>query len=646
MSPTGWRWRDSFVLASLVFGRALLGFLRLGAVPHRFWNFEEAYNASVGWAIAHAPLGDQLLALQYRSFCGGCSLVSALGAPLLATGDRFWVWKLLPLLWTAATQAIGFYALDAVAGRAAAWMYAALFTLPMLGALDLSLMAWGNHQETALFAVCALALIARDRGAWAGLVLGVAVWFDRTAAYEALVLLPAALWRIPGQRGRVLVGFALGCSLLLLPVAGGDAGWYRMDDPLGGSLASVAKRAATLFAPTALAARLWFPLSGMAPGAWILLLAAAVAARWAWTVPRVRPVLGLGIAYAVAYCATQFPIFIVASRLPINNIRYHAPWAFVLTLGVAAGLGTAWDAGRRRTALGLCTLLLVTNGFAFTRVSWSQDPQLWTLPATDLPRFVNTAVTRLPASVLARPASDPVAEAMLARMQGMLAGHAVRAENASYPDSLQEMSARSGALEGLGETLIDPCDDLASVSARLMRAPEAYRLSLGRGMALTLGFCPTTRGDTASRLQALRAASPGCALCSAAGATAARSCEGAGNEEAVGACLTGYARLGHAPDRGPDRAHDLGQDLGQDLGELYFGAGRAWTDALKPDHDGARVAAVLGPNGDAFLRGAADPAAGARVPAFARERAAPGVAPRSSGRGAGRGSGSGSGRAP
>ncbi len=621
-----WTRRDRVLLACLVFSRALLGFLRLGAVPHRFWNFEEAYNASVAWALAHAPLGDQLLALQYRSFCGGCSVVAALGAPLLATGDRFWVWKLLPLLWTAATQAIGFYALDRLAGRAAAWIYAALFALPMLGALDLSLMAWGNHQETALFAVCALALLARERGAWAGLVLGVAVWFDRTAAYEAIVLLPAALWRLPGQRVRVLLGFALGCSLFLLPAAGGDAGWYRMDDPLGGSLESVAKRAATLFAPTPLAARLWFPLSGMAPGAWILLFAVAVAARWAWNVPRVRPVLGLGVAYAAAYCATQFPIFIVAARLPINNIRYHAPWAFVLTLGVAAGLGTAWDAGRRRTVLGLCVLLLSTNAVALTRVTWSEDPQLWTLPATDVPRFVNTAVTRLPASVLARTASNPAAEAMLARMQGMAAGRAVRSEGASFPDAMRALSARVGALEGLGETLIDPCDDLASVSERLLHAPEPYRSSLGRGMALTLGFCPTTRGDTAARLQALREAAPGCVLCSAAGATAARACEGAGNEEAVGACLSRYAPLGNSPDIG-------------DLDALYFGAGRSWTDATKPDHDAARVAAVLGPHGDAFLRGAADPAAGAREPAFARERAAPGVAPRSSGRGVGNGAG-------
>jgi len=622
-----WTRRDRILLASLVFGRALLGFLRLGAVPHRFWNFEEAYNASVAWAVSHAPIADQLLALQYRSFCGGCSVVAALGAPLLATGDRFWVWKLLPLLWTAATQAIGFYALDRLAGRAAAWIYAALFALPMLGALDLSLMAWGNHQETALFAVCALALLARERGAWTGLVLGVAVWFDRTAAYEALVLVPAALWRLPGQRVRMLLGFALGCSLLLLPVAVGDAGWYRMDDPLGGSLESVAKRAATLFAPTPLAARLWFPLSGMALGAWILLFALAVAARWAWTVPRVRPVLGLGIAYATAYCATQFPIFIVAARLPINNIRYHAPWAFVLTLGVAAGLGIAWDAGRRRTVLGLCMLLLATNAVAFTRVTWSQDPQLWTLPATDQPRFVNTAVARLPASVLARTAANPAAEAMLARMQGMAAGRAVLAEGASLPDVLRALGVRPGAVEGLGETLIDPCDDLLSVSERLLRAPEPHRLSLGRGMAVAMSFCPTTRGDTAARFQALRAAAPDCALCSAAGAIASRSCEGAGNEEAVGACLAGYAALGE------------GLDRARDLDELYFGAGRSWTDATKPDHDAARVAAVLGPHGAAFLRGAADPAAGAREPAFARERAAPGVAPRRSGRGVGNGAG-------
>ena len=45
--------------------------------------------------------------MQYKTFCGGCTVDAALAAPILGLGgDHFLAWKAIPLVWTAATHAL------------------------------------------------------------------------------------------------------------------------------------------------------------------------------------------------------------------------------------------------------------------------------------------------------------------------------------------------------------------------------------------------------------------------------------------------------------------------------------------------------------------------------------------------------------
>lgn len=587
--------------------RGALGGARFLAEPLRFVNFEEGYNATVAWLLSRAPLTEHILDFQYRSFCGGCSVVSLLGTPAMVGGEELWRWKVLALLWTVATQVVGFFALDALIGRAAAWAFVVLFAVPTIGGLDLSLMLWGNHQESGFFAVLALLCLARGWGAALGLTLGVGVWFTRTALYEAAVLLPAALWTLRGQRTRVMLGFAAGLSLLAIPAAGGDAGWYRMADAAGGPGVSVTKRAGTLLAPTALAARFWLPLRDMAPAAAVWLGASVAAAGWAVRAPGARAIVALPATYAAAYIVTSFPIFLIAAGSPVNNIRYHAPWAFTLTLLVAAGVGVAWTRGQRKLSLFLLVASLAANAFGLARMPWAPDPRAWTVSAVDLPQLVATATARLPAASLDVESADPRADAALRRMRGLRLGHAMSSEGATLTEDGGGFDAADGdgvVLSGMGESLVEPCTDAATVARWLAASPDPT--AVGRGMAVTLGRCQERSQAITDRNTGLRLGES-CPLCSAEGQWLIHRCGGARSREleALGSCLS---------------RETAGVEFAE---EILFGAGRFWWDGTRTEPDLAAVASQLGPLAHAFIAGTNDPAAGTRIPTFARATAEP-----------------------
>ena len=203
---------------------------RLLGNPTRYWNWEESYNAAVGYYAWTAGLWDQLLRLQQKSFCGGCTVVGLLAAPSLGMfGDHLWAWKLVPLAWTVATLFVGAGALKALVGDAAALAWLVLFAVPPPGVSELGLMAWGNHAESTIFVLGALWATARQRYGIAAFLLGFGVWFCRTSAYAALVLVP--LLSVRGGRAgavRTLGGVALGLLPLALPAAAGDAGGYDL----------------------------------------------------------------------------------------------------------------------------------------------------------------------------------------------------------------------------------------------------------------------------------------------------------------------------------------------------------------------------------------------------------------------------------
>lgn len=402
--------RERLGLAALLALRAAWMIARVYAEPQRLWNFEEAYNATVGRALTHGLL-PELLTLQYRTFCGGCTVVSIVSAPALWIADSFVVWKLVAVAWTLATMIAAFFVLDRDAGRPTAWAAAALFAVPPLGGLDLSLMLWGNHQETALLGLSALLLV--NRPVAAGFVLGASVWFSRTALYQVVVLAPLLLYR---SGWRTAVGLAAGLALLAVPTANGDTGFYRMSESFGAT--DWLERAQSLLAPSQLAKRLFHPMKELEAGAWLWLAAAAtgLAARG-----RARVVIGWALAWVAAYSLTTFPIFIVSARSPVNNIRYHAPWIFILTLLVALGVGRLW-AWRRPVGGAVLAAVLVVNGLALARATWTPEPCVGSMTASWPAKLATIAGSRLSLERLQAGSSDPRLDAALQLMYGFRRG--------------------------------------------------------------------------------------------------------------------------------------------------------------------------------------------------------------------------------
>ncbi len=587
MSP-----RDRLLLALLVLLRLGLDALRLLADPRRYWNFEEAYNASVGWALTRTGLLGEALTLQYREFCGGCTAVAALGAPLLALGDRFLLWKGLALLWTAATMVAGFKAMDLSVGRGAAWAFALLMAVPALGPADLSLMLWGNHQETALFVALGLWALAARRPLALGLAMGLGVWFCRTALYPAVVLIPAGLLGLP--RARVLGGLLLGLSPLLLPAAGGDAGFYRMEAALGQPWGEVVERLTTLLDPRALGERLYLSLGGMGWAAGLWLGAALGAGAMTLAARRGRLLLLLPLSYAAFYAISRFPLFLIHPRAQLNNNRYLSPWAWALTLLVAAGVGLLWARGRRRLALALLAGPLLANGVGLARaLRWPGDLRALELKASHEAYFAEVLSERLPVDTLAAlEPSDPRARALVARVAGMRLGGALRAGRRSADESIAEARGIGlEALAGLGVRAVEPCADPSVAKALLAGLEEPERSALARGLSVALSACERRDGLQA-RVESLREPE-GCPLCPAAGRLLFLACaEPSGDLVLQGRCVA--RRASAFPEREA----------------LLYGAGLWFWRPTRPSAELAAITAGLGEGAEPFLEGYADPLAG------------------------------------
>ena len=316
--------------------------------PPRFVNHEEAYNATVGWMVWHTGEWSQLLDLQYRSFCGGCSVVAALAGPTLAAaGDHFLAWKGLALLWSLMTLVMGFFALREIAGEAAGWTAAILLAIPPAGLSELGLMLWGNHQESALLLFTALAL--RRRPLIQALVLGLSVVFCRTSLYFVIVLLPLALradWRSVGT-------FVAGLSALLLPTAEGFDGQIPellsvSSNLLPEGIDGVLRRLALLLDPSELGPRLFLARHSTLPALTVLgvaLVATVVLLRQRqWLLP------ALALVFLLAFCISGLNMPLEGKVLPVVNARYHAPWMLLLLLLPAA------CPGRWRALAGLSLL--------------------------------------------------------------------------------------------------------------------------------------------------------------------------------------------------------------------------------------------------------------------------------------------------
>lgn len=184
--------------------------------------FEELLNARAALLVAcgHA---DALADLQYRAFCGGCSLDALLGAgPMRLIGPTVGAWKLVPLgLHGIASAALVFLAACQGGRRGGAVVLLLLLGAPAAWR-ELVLTGWGNHAESAAFTFGAAVLLqAVARRPWAALlgggVAGLGLWYAWISAHALPALALAAL--VLGG-GRALLAFGIGVLAGALPMLG------------------------------------------------------------------------------------------------------------------------------------------------------------------------------------------------------------------------------------------------------------------------------------------------------------------------------------------------------------------------------------------------------------------------------------------
>ncbi len=254
---------------------------------------EEMYNASHALELTRGHLTDALT-LQYRSFCGGCTLDALLGAALFSVLPPIWlVWKLVPIGLTVALILAGVTALSRRQGIAAGWMLGALVVLPAFSFAALSLIAWGNHYESGVIAAGALLLVTGRLSGGRLVLLGALLIGGVWVGLSGLFALPAALvWLLtrlargearPTRLLWLLPGALLGALPLLLQHLSGHA---LLGEIYGGgearpSLSHVPDQLLTLLHPRQLAGLLGAPgLPWLAlPFAASLLVCAGLALR-------------------------------------------------------------------------------------------------------------------------------------------------------------------------------------------------------------------------------------------------------------------------------------------------------------------------------------------------------------------------------
>lgn len=316
-------------------------------------NPEELYNAAHAEAIL--ALGPAVASpLQYRPFCGGCTLDAALGAGLFGLlGPSLLAWKLVPVL----LGALGVGALVAAsfrhAGRAAGVAVALVLLSTPPAWARLGLLAWGNHYECSAVALVALALAMappRPRTELAtGLALGVGLAIGWSGAPAVLGV---AAWLLASRRGAALGRVALGAAVALAPVAWRavstgqlpTATIYHADEAVP-SLARLPAKLMTLLPPTQLAGLLGVshPVAGPALG---VLAAATVVGALALALRQPGPARlasTLLLAWLAVYGLVRFQVQVPDDGgIPsAEGLRYAAPAMILAAVVVALAAGQA-----------------------------------------------------------------------------------------------------------------------------------------------------------------------------------------------------------------------------------------------------------------------------------------------------------------
>ncbi len=380
------------VLIVVLLGAVLLeALLTVWSVLHGLFrgrpelHFEEAYSAEVASYLLSGHWAE-LLEVQYRSFCGGCSVEALLAAPLyLALGRSLGVWKLVPLAFHLATMVLAILLARRLWGRVAAVIVAAMFLAAPPSYRLVAEVGWGNHAESAVFSLGALLVLRRAisgggrarKWSWrwsglAGLVAGFGFFFCYTSghAFPAMVLLLVVGSRLRGLSRSGLLTFPLGFGVGFSP-------WVLhrlvMELPLRFEQTSVVGAQAFPQGPGPVAALRFFlhdsfvlgvwrgygkPLPVVvAYGWWAVALAVLLVATWLgfrrlrlgrgrsdeWSWDLLGPLLALGLFMGMALEPSTFKSLPDDGALHFFHMRYFTPLFVATTLAAGTVLGRLWS---------------------------------------------------------------------------------------------------------------------------------------------------------------------------------------------------------------------------------------------------------------------------------------------------------------
>ena len=346
---------------------------------------EELFSAGQAWLALNGDLS-WLLHMQYRPFCGGCTVHAVTAMGLFSALPPTWLtWKVIPLLWSLTGLGIGIAMLRREGLVAGSRMFALLWVFSPLAFANLSLVAWGNHYEAGVLGLGAAwwTLGARTprRRFGLGVWLGFSVYVSFSAGFIVLACLGFVLSR---ERMRGVLPVLLGIPVGLL-------GWvlqwwvagqhpfhtiYEEGESVPGLL-RLPGELWTLLAPRQLASLFAVPVEWLGPGLGIataVSLCLAAGAVWMGSRPVTRLAALLLGAFLLVYGLTGFSVKVADTGFMYAGGLHAAPLfpaAALLLAGVAGGL---WTAGRRLPAVALLVPWLVAGIWGRSTVLLSMQP--------------------------------------------------------------------------------------------------------------------------------------------------------------------------------------------------------------------------------------------------------------------------------
>ena len=332
------------------------------------FDAEELYNA------AHARLiqldhGARWLDLQYRGYCGGCTVNAGLGAFFFSLfGPSIVAWKLVPISFIGMMAFAGAKTLRREVNLTAAVAWGALLCFAPPTFLELSLTAWGNHFESGVVAILTLAATIRFvrsptafHATLVGLSLAFGLWVGLSSAFIVFGAV-IAMWKSMGRKQWVAL------SMGITPVIGLWAyQYFNAPSPpfetvyyAGEQLPQIGRipeKLWSLFAPRQLVAL--FGIGSSTTG-WVLgwtsaacLGAGVFVARRS---PAVRPVIWFLVSFLSVYSLVRFTVWAPPAPeiAPPGSMRYAAPVYGLLFFALSASVGILWE--KRQRFLGIALL--------------------------------------------------------------------------------------------------------------------------------------------------------------------------------------------------------------------------------------------------------------------------------------------------